>query len=116
MSASMHVRRVARLEVGKGRSATRRSRIDQSIRRCAPAAHSSAPCGSWAARRSKIALEQDGVTFSSGGRERRAAMSGTTSTSEQEQRAKWDLLLLDLEQRAEQVRPLKAYKPRPSPS
>jgi hypothetical protein len=31
-------------------------------------------------------------------------------TTEQEQRAKWDLLLLDLETRAEQVRQLKTYE------
>jgi hypothetical protein len=31
-------------------------------------------------------------------------------SSEQEQRARWDLLLLDLEQRAEQVRQLKTYE------
>ena len=40
-------------------------------------------------------------------------MSTTVSpTTEQEQRAKWDLLLLDLEHRAEQVRQMKAYEPR----
>lgn len=40
-------------------------------------------------------------------------MSGTTlPTSEQEQRAKWDLLLADLELRTEQVRQTKAYEPR----
>lgn len=32
-------------------------------------------------------------------------------TPEQEQRAKWDLLLLDLELRAEQVRQLKRLEP-----
>ena len=32
-------------------------------------------------------------------------------TAEQEQRAKWDLLLLDLEFRAEQVRQLKRFEP-----
>jgi hypothetical protein len=32
-------------------------------------------------------------------------------TSEQEQRAKWDLLLLDIEQRTEQVRQMKTYEP-----
>lgn len=37
-------------------------------------------------------------------------MNGTPSP-EQEQRAKWDLLLLDLELRAEQVRQLKRYEP-----
>jgi len=31
-------------------------------------------------------------------------------SAEQEQRAKWDLLLLDLEQRAEQVRQLKVFE------
>lgn len=31
-------------------------------------------------------------------------------STEQEQRAKWDLLLLDLEHRAEQVRQLKVYE------
>ena len=34
-----------------------------------------------------------------------------TPTLEQEQRAKWDLLLLDLEYRAEQVRQAKRYEP-----
>ncbi len=39
-------------------------------------------------------------------------MSATTlPTPEQKQRAAWDLLLLDLEQRAEQVRQLKRYEP-----
>jgi hypothetical protein len=39
-------------------------------------------------------------------------MSSTINpTPEQEQRAKWDLLLLDLELRAEQVRQLKRYEP-----
>jgi membrane protein YqaA with SNARE-associated domain len=39
-------------------------------------------------------------------------MSATAVPSpEQQQRAKWDLLLLDLEQRAEQVRQLKRYEP-----
>jgi hypothetical protein len=33
-------------------------------------------------------------------------------TPEQEQRARWDLLLLDIELRAEQVRQSKAYEPR----
>ena len=33
-------------------------------------------------------------------------------TQEQEQRARWDLLLLDLEHRAEQVRQLKTYEGR----
>jgi hypothetical protein len=32
------------------------------------------------------------------------------ATLEQEQRARWDLLLLDLEHRAEQVRQLKPYE------
>lgn len=32
-----------------------------------------------------------------------------TPTTEQEARAKWDLLLLDLETRAEQVRQMKAF-------
>jgi hypothetical protein len=32
-------------------------------------------------------------------------------SAEQEQRAKWDLLLLDLEFRAEQVRQLKQFEP-----
>ena len=32
------------------------------------------------------------------------------ATQEQEQRARWDLLLLDLEHRAEQVRQLKTYE------
>jgi hypothetical protein len=39
-------------------------------------------------------------------------MSGTTPTEEQRQRAKWDLLLLDIEQRTEQLRQLKSYEPR----
>ena len=39
-------------------------------------------------------------------------MSATSvPTPEQQQRAKWDLLLLDLEMRAEQVRQLKRYEP-----
>ena len=40
-------------------------------------------------------------------------MSQTTTipTPEQEQRAKWDLLLLDIEARSEQVRQLKRYEP-----
>jgi hypothetical protein len=33
-------------------------------------------------------------------------------TVEQQQRAKWDLLLTDLEHRTEQLRQLKAYEPR----
>ena len=33
-------------------------------------------------------------------------------TSDEEQRAKWDLLLTDLEFRLEQVRQLKTYEPR----
>ena len=32
------------------------------------------------------------------------------ATQEQQQRARWDLLLLDLEHRAEQVRQLKPYE------
>jgi hypothetical protein len=32
------------------------------------------------------------------------------ATQEQEKRARWDLLLLDLEHRAEQVRQLKTYE------
>jgi hypothetical protein len=35
----------------------------------------------------------------------------TVPTPEQEQRAKWDLLLLDIETRSEQVRQLKRYEP-----
>jgi hypothetical protein len=31
-------------------------------------------------------------------------------TTEQEQRARWDLLLLDIEQRSEQIRQMKAYE------
>jgi len=40
-------------------------------------------------------------------------MSTTLSlpSTEQEQRAKWDLLLLDLELRSEQLRQLKRYEP-----
>jgi hypothetical protein len=34
------------------------------------------------------------------------------ATQEREQRARWDLLLLDLEHRAEQVRQLKTYEGR----
>jgi hypothetical protein len=34
----------------------------------------------------------------------------TLPTQEQEQRARWDLLLLDLEHRAEQVRQLRTYE------
>jgi hypothetical protein len=33
-------------------------------------------------------------------------------TEEPQQRAKWDLLLLDIEHRTEQVRQLKTYEPR----
>jgi hypothetical protein len=32
-------------------------------------------------------------------------------TSEEQQRAKWDLLLLDIEHRTEQIRQLKTYEP-----
>jgi hypothetical protein len=40
-------------------------------------------------------------------------MSGLPLPSgEQEQRAKWDLLLLDIEQRTEQVRQMKAFEGR----
>lgn len=40
-------------------------------------------------------------------------MSATTApTPEQQQRAKWDLLLLDIETRTEQLRQLKTYEPR----
>lgn len=41
-------------------------------------------------------------------------MSATTPlpTAEQEARARWDLLLTDLEYRAEQLRQTKAYEPR----
>jgi hypothetical protein len=38
-------------------------------------------------------------------------MSTTTPTDEQRERAKWDLLLLDLEYRTEQLRQLKRYEP-----
>lgn len=40
-------------------------------------------------------------------------MSATTPipTLEQQQRAKWDLLLLDIEMRSEQVRQMKRYEP-----
>jgi hypothetical protein len=39
-------------------------------------------------------------------------MSGLPLPSdEQQQRAKWDLLLLDIEMRTEQVRQLKSYEP-----
>ena len=38
-------------------------------------------------------------------------MSNPIPTPEQEQRAKWDLLLLDIELRTEQVRQLKRYEP-----
>ena len=40
-------------------------------------------------------------------------MSATTiPTSEQQQRAAWDLLLLDIETRTEQLRQLKTFEPR----
>ena len=40
-------------------------------------------------------------------------MSATTvPTPEQQQRAQWDLLLLDLETRSEQLRQLKTFEPR----
>jgi hypothetical protein len=40
-------------------------------------------------------------------------MSATVvPTAEQEQRAKWDLLLLDIEHRSEQLRQLKVFEPR----
>ena len=40
-------------------------------------------------------------------------MSATTlPTPEQSQRAKWDLLLLDIETRTEQLRQLKTFEPR----
>jgi hypothetical protein len=40
-------------------------------------------------------------------------MSATTlPTPEQTQRAKWDLLLLDIETRTEQLRQLKTFEPR----
>ena len=35
----------------------------------------------------------------------------TNPTTEQEQRAHWDLLLLDIEYRTEQLRQLKSYEP-----
>lgn len=35
----------------------------------------------------------------------------TMPTDEQQQRARWDLLLLDIEQRTEQLRHAKAYNP-----
>ncbi len=38
-------------------------------------------------------------------------MSATLPTDEQRQRAAWDLLLFDLELRAEQVRQMKRYEP-----
>ncbi len=38
-------------------------------------------------------------------------MSATLPTDDQRQRAKWDLLLADLELRAEQVRQMKHYEP-----
>ena len=37
-------------------------------------------------------------------------MIDATPTDEQEQRAKWDLLLRDLEMRSEQLRQLKTYE------
>ena len=36
----------------------------------------------------------------------------TLPTAEQQQRAKWDLLLTDIEYRTEQLRQLKVYEPR----
>lgn len=36
----------------------------------------------------------------------------TLPTPEQQQRAKWDLLLLDIETRSEQLRQLKTFEPR----
>jgi hypothetical protein len=33
-------------------------------------------------------------------------------SAEQQQRAKWDLLLLDIEQRSEQIRQMKSFEPR----
>jgi hypothetical protein len=39
-------------------------------------------------------------------------MSTAVPSAEQEQRAKWDLLLLDLEHRAGQVRQMKAFEGR----
>jgi hypothetical protein len=36
----------------------------------------------------------------------------TIPSDEQKQRAQWDLLLLDLEHRAEQVRQIKVFEPR----
>jgi hypothetical protein len=36
----------------------------------------------------------------------------TLPTAEQQQRAKWDLLLLDIEKRTEELRQLKTYEPR----
>jgi hypothetical protein len=38
-------------------------------------------------------------------------MSVPLPLDEQQQRAKWDLLLLDIEHRTEQVRQLKSYEP-----
>jgi hypothetical protein len=38
-------------------------------------------------------------------------MSTTAPTDEQQQRAKWDLLLLDIETRTVQLRQLKVYEP-----
>jgi hypothetical protein len=37
-------------------------------------------------------------------------MSVSTPTTEQEQRARWDLLLLDIEMRSEQLRQMKTYE------
>jgi len=39
-------------------------------------------------------------------------MTIATPTTEQEQRAKWDLVLLDIELRTEQVRQMKAFEGR----
>jgi hypothetical protein len=36
----------------------------------------------------------------------------TLPTAEQQQRAKWDLILLDIEQRTEQIRQMKAFEPK----
>jgi hypothetical protein len=38
-------------------------------------------------------------------------MSGTAPTTEQQDRARWDLLLLDIETRTEQLRHAKGYNP-----
>lgn len=37
-------------------------------------------------------------------------MSGASPTEEQQQRAKWDLLLLDIEMRTEQLRQIKTHE------